>query len=252
MAIIDDLCVLPAGDVNYQSALLKATKAQLKLAVQIMHLNPKNHQTRIGACEKRIKELEESEPVTEVKVKTSKTESKKTTSKTASKEKKKDEPLKVVAFPSPKPKIKTLPKSDEHHTIEEVRAKLDEALKRFTDSDDQFVIKGLYEKCAEDEDFRNNFMRKDKTYNGFHQYMFNAAMKGYCIKIGNVGGVLSKEKALDLAFDYFNMSEIIKPEEKKEVAKKLTEEVNKIAEEANEESDDGFIKETDGQLKFDF
>ena len=67
------------------------------------------------------------------------------------------------------------------------------------------------------------------------EYMIKAAAEGYCIMIGKTKGMLTKEKALDLAYDYYNMLEIIKPEEKKEVAKKLTKEVNKIAEEVKAE-----------------
>ena len=97
----------------------------------------------------------------------------------------------------------------------------------------------------------------------------NAASKGYCIMIGKTKGMLTKEKALDLAYDYYNMSELIKPEEKKKVAEKLTKEVNKIAKEVNEETKEkpkeeptilnaepetaeGYKEEDNGQLQFSF
>ena len=69
--------------------------------------------------------------------------------------------------------------------------------------------------------------------------------------LGKTKGMLTKEKALDLAYDYYNMLEVIKDDaktlmedlkehtinskEKKEVAKRLTKEINKIAKEVNAE-----------------
>ena len=236
MGVVDSLCKLPAGDVNYTSALNQATKAQLQLAIQIMKMNASgHHQTRIEACEKKIKDFEVQKPTEKAEKKTSPKPTKTITSSKAAEKAVKKEPEKVVEFPGAKPKIKPLEKSEESHTYEECEKKLAEETKDYTDEDNRFVINGILEKCKEDADFRNNVCRKDKTYIGFLGYMINAAANGYCIMIGKSKGMLTKEKALDLAYDYYNMSEIIKPEEKKEVAKKLTKEVNKIAEEVKAE-----------------
>ena len=274
MALVDNLTKLPATDGNFESAIKSATKAQLQLAVKIMQMSTNGqHKARIEACERQIKKLEEpkeekkSEKVTEKVVKkSSKTVGKSTTK---AKENKKQD-MKIVEFPGEKPKIKEFAKSDEKHTYEECLKKLMDIKEKYTDEDNLYVINGLIEKCKEDQDFRNNLMRKDKTYDGCYLYMYKAAMAGYCVKIGNNGGMLTKEKALDLAYDYFNMEEIIKPEEKKEVAKKLTKEVNKIAEEVNEETEEESIvndiddnsaeteltediaEEENGQLTFNF
>lgn len=237
MGVVDSLCSLPAGDVNYTSALNQATKAQLQLAIQIMKMNESgHHQTRIAACEKQIASFKEEKNTKKAEQKVNPKASKATTTKTVSKAKPvKKEPEKIVEFPGAKPKIKPLEKSEESHIYEECEKKIIEETKAYTDEDNRFVINGILEKCKTDEDFRNNVCRKDKTYIGFMEYMINAAANGYCIMIGKTKGMLTKEKALDLAYDYYNMSEILKPEEKKEVAKKLTKEVNKIAEEVKAE-----------------
>lgn len=233
MGVVDSLCSLPAGDANYTSALNQATKAQLQLAVQIMKMNEDgHHQTRIDACEKKIKSFKEEKNTKKAEQKVNPKPSKATTTKTVSKAKPvKKEPEKIVEFPGAKPKIKPLAKSEEHHTYEECEQKILGETKTFTDDDNQYVIKGILDKCKEDEDFRNNVCLKEKSYIGFLEYMIKAAAEGYCIMLGKTKGMLSKEKALDLAFDYYNMFEIIKPEEKKKVAEKLTIVVNEIAEE---------------------
>ena len=237
MGVVDSLCSLPAGDVNYTSALNQATKAQLQLAVQIMKMNEDgHHQTRIAACEKQIKSFKEEKNTKKAEQKVNPKPSKATTTKNVSKAKSvKKEPEKIVEFPGAKPKIKPLAKSSESHTYEECEKKILAETKDYADEDNRFVIQGIVDKCKEDADFRNNVCLKEKSYLGFLQYMMNAAANGYCIMIGKTKGMLSKEKALDLAYDYYNMLEIIKPEEKKEVAKKLTKEVNKIADEVEAE-----------------
>lgn len=238
MGVVDSLCSLPAGDCNYTSALTSATKAQLQLAIQIMKMNEDgHHQTRIAACEKQIKSFDEKKRVEKAEKKVTPKPSKTvTTNKPVAETKEvKKEPEKIVEFPGAKPKIKPLAKSSENHTYEECEKKILAETKNYTDEDNQYVIKGILEKCKDDADFRNNVCLKEKTYLDFMDYMIKAAANGYCIMLGKTKGMLSKEKALDLAYDYYNMLEIIKPEEKKEVAKKLTKEVNKIAEEVNAE-----------------
>ena len=271
MGVVDSLCSLPAGDCNYTSALESATKAQLQLAIQIMKMNTDgNHKTRIAACESKIKSFDEKKRTEKAEKKvTPKQTTKATTAKAVPKPKEK-EPEKVVAFPAGKPKIKLLEKSNERHTYEECEKKIHAETIGYGDDDNRFVIDGVLERCKENADFRNNVCRKDKTYQGFLQYMFDAAAKGYCIKVGENKGMLTKEKALDLAYDYYNMSEIIKPEEKKKVEEKLTKEVNKIAKEVSEEktkaepkaepvlmnveteTDGDFKEEDNGQLQFSF
>ena len=268
MGLVDSLCQLPATDGNFTSALENATKAQIQLAVNIMKMSSNgNNKTRIEACERKLKAFDKAEPKKETaKKETPKNETPKSKgvpySKYKNVEKKEDKELKIVEFPAPKPKIKPLLKSDENHTYEECEKKLAPTKEKHKDEDNVYVINGLLDKCKESQDFRNNFMRKEKTYDGFYDYMFKAAMAGYCVKIDGKGGMLTKEKALDLAFDYFNMEEIIKDKEKKEVAKKLTKEVNKIAEEVKETAKENVKKVEDaakveknqipGQLTFDF
>lgn len=270
MGLVDNLCKLPATDCNFTSALNQATKAQIQLAIKIMQMNTKgNNKTRIEACERKLKSFDKPEEKKKDKPKAEEKsapkievseQTKKEISKPAKKAEKKKEAMKIVEFPAEKPKIKPLAKSEEKHTYAECVKKMVPARLKYKDDDNKYVMDGLLRKCEEDQDFRNNFMLTEKTYDGFYEYMFKAAMAGYCVKVGNSGGMLTKEKALDLAFDYYNMLEIIKPEEKKEVAKKLTKEVNKIAEEVKQKATEVKaevtkpIKESQipGQLKFEF
>ena len=264
MGLVDNLCKLPATDCNFISALEQATKAQIQLAVKIMQMNANgNNKTRIEACERKLKAFEKSEEKPKKEDKPAiKTPSSEQAKKAATKSEKKKEPLKIIDFPGEKPKIKELPKTDEKHTYEECEKKMASIKEKYKDMDNIYVINGLLNKCKSDQDFRNNFMRKEKTYDGFYEYMFKAAMAGYCVKVGTQGGMLTKEKALDLAYDYFNMSAIIKPGEMKEVGKKLTKEVNKIAEEVKqtvseakqraEEIKPKKDNQIPGQLKFEF
>lgn len=271
MGLVDGLCKLPATDVNFISALNQATKAQIQLAVKIMQMSPSNNKTRIEACERKLKSFDKPEEKKEEKPKAEEKpapkievseQTKKEIAKPVKKTEKKKEAMKIVEFPAEKPKIKPLAKSEEKHTYAECVKKMVPARLKYKDDDNKYVMDGLLRKCEVDQDFRNNFMLNEKTYDGFYEYMFKAAMAGYCVKVGNSGGMLTKEKALDLAFDYYNMLEIIKPEEKKEVAKKLTTEVNKIADEVKQKTVEAKQKleeikpkkdeQIPGQLKFDF
>jgi hypothetical protein len=262
MGLVDNLCKLPASDCNFTSALNHATKAEIQLAINIMKMNTDGqNKTRIEVCERKLKTFDESKKNNESKVVSENT--KKEITKAERKHAPHKEPLKIVEFPAEKPKIKELAKSiTEKHTYEECIKKMVPVRLKYKDEDNKFVIDGLLRKCEADQDFRNNFMLPEKTYDGFYEYMFKAAMAGYCVKVGNNGGMLSKEKALDLAFDYFNMLEIINDGEKKEVAKKLTKEVNKVAEEVKQKTAEIQQKEVEikskkdsqipGQLKFEF
>ena len=268
MGLVDGLCKLPATDCNFLSALNQATKAQIQLAVKIMQMSPNgNNKTRIEACERKLKSFDKAEekPKKEEKPANGVPISERTKKEMAKPVKwaeKMKEPMKIVEFPAEKPKIKELAKSTEKHTYAECVKKMVPVRLKYKDDDNKYVQDGLLRKCEEDQDFRNNFMLPEKTYDGFYEYMFKAAMAGYCVKVGNSGGMLTKEKALDLAFDYYNMLEVIKPEEKKEVAKKLTTEVNKIADEVKQKTVEAKQKveeikpkkddQIPGQLKFDF
>lgn len=117
-------------------------------------------------------------------------------------EKPKKENKKIVQFPKTKPEIKKVI-TEGNATYEECETKLNEERKIFKDQDSQYVIDGLLELCKVDADFRNNVMRKDKTYAGSFEYFAGMAQKGYAIKYGNCT-YLDNDLALGYAIDYFN------------------------------------------------
>jgi len=198
--VVHSLTSLPAGDCSYQTALDKATKAELETAIAEMKQSDGKHATRIKACTNALKNKAK---VTPLKAKAC-----------AKDEPKKEEKAKVVQFPTEdkRPKVVKLT-TEGANTYEDCVVKLNKEAELFKDEDSRYVITGLLELCKVDADFRNNVMRKDKTYGGFMEYMFEAAKKGYCIKYGNVGWI-DRDTGLGLAIDYYNTDiDAIKAEE---------------------------------------
>ena len=195
--VLHSLTSLPSGDNNYQTTLKKATVEEIKDAIRFMEESGGRHATRIKVCkaelDKRAKRpvgTTENEDKTRVKTETSA-------------EPKKSEP-KIVTFPTEDKKPKIIPLHTEgERTYGECVAKATKEKEMFTDDDSQYVIVGLLELCKVDQDFRNNFMREDKSYGEFMEYMFKVAQNGYCVKYGNVGW-LSRDLGLALAIDYYN------------------------------------------------
>lgn len=188
-AIIKSLTSLPAGDVNYQTALRNATEEEITKAIEIMKSNGGKNATRIKYCENQLsKGKKKAEPKAEPKI-----------------EEEPKEECKVIQFPKAKPEIIKLV-TDGDHTYEECEKKLGAEREIFTDPDSQYVIDGLLELCKVDGDFRNNVMREEKTYGGFMKYMYKVAKDGYCIKYDNVGW-LDRDSGLGLAIDYYNHDE---------------------------------------------
>lgn len=113
---------------------------------------------------------------------------------------------KIVEFPTKeRPKVEKA-KTIGNATYEDCVAKLEAERKEFKDADSQYVIDGLLELCKVDADFRNNLMRKDKTYKGSFEYFSDMARNGYAIKYGSMS-YLDNDIALSMAIDYFNKKE---------------------------------------------
>jgi len=188
--IVKSLTSLPAADVNYQTSLREATKADLEAAILQMIDKPGN-KTRISACRKALDRLTQKvTPTTNVKPVEEKPKAK----------------AKIVEFPKDKPSIVELAKSNGHATFEECKAKLDKEREMFKDADSQYVIDGILELAVVDQNFRNNIMRPDKSYAKAFEYFAEQARNGYCVKYGNVS-YLDNNLALGLAIDYFNADE---------------------------------------------
>ena len=188
--IVASLTSLPATDVNYQTSLREATAEDLQEAIRLMVDKPGN-KTRISYCMKALNKLTKSKPEPKVKSASQPVEEKK---------------AKIIMFPVDKPTIVELAETNEHHSLDECKAKLDKEREIFKDSDSQYVIDGLLEMAAVNQNFRNNIMRPDKSYTGAFEYFAEQARNGYCVKYGNVS-YLDNNLALGLAIDYFNADE---------------------------------------------
>ena len=197
--LVHSLATLPAMDCNYTSDLNKATKEQIEAAIKIMKSNGGRNKTRLKRCEEKLREFRGKE--------LSKKYMKKVDDKTKTEDEPKAEQKKeaiVIQFPTKEPEFEKLEPTHEGHTYEECEAKLNKEREIFKESDSQFVIDGLLEKCKVDADFRDNVMREDKTYAGAFEYFFNLAKQGFAIKVNNNMAYLDNEMALEYSINYFN------------------------------------------------
>ena len=215
--IVHSLCQLPSGDCNYATSLRDATNEEINEAIQFMEESGGRHQTRIKTCKAELKRREsETEGQRLIREYEAKQKSKANVKANAKIEVKTDEELKeykvkIVDFPTDdkKPEVIKL-KTTGNHTYEECEAKIKKETEGLSDSDNKYVIDGLLELCKVDADFRNNFMRDDKSYLGFMGYMFEAALNGYCFQAETnkgKGGILDRDRALGLAINYYNNDE---------------------------------------------
>lgn len=228
--VLHSLTTLPSGDTNYQSALKKATDDEIMEAIEIMMNSGGRHQTRMNVCKAELDrrgKKSKAESTSETKADTKASDKPKT--------EKKEEKPKVVTFPTEDKKPQIIPLHTEgERTYGECVAKAQKEMEMFKDEDSQYVLTGLIELAKVDQDFRNNFMREDKSYGEFMEYMFHAAEKGYCVKYGNVGW-LSRDLGLALAIDYYN-NDSEKQKAIEEAEKKKKEEERKAKLESKKEA----------------
>lgn len=228
--IIKTLTTLPSGDVNYQTAIREATKEEIASAITIMKESGGRHATRIKFCEDALKRLEKKGTATVKKIEPTSVEA--NVKAVEEVEPPKPEP-KVYKFPTDEQKPQIIPLHTEgNRTYGECVVKIQKESETFIDGNSQYVLNGIRELCKADQDFRNNFMREDKTFGGFLEYMFNAGMNGYYIQYGNQTW-LDTDLSLALAIDYYNndsdkQKEIEEEERKKrEAERKALIEANK-------------------------
>lgn len=112
----------------------------------------------------------------------------------------------IVIFPKSRPDVKVAV-TDGEWTYNDCKAKLEYERKIFCDSDSQFVIDGLLKMCEVNQNFRNNVMRKDKSYQGAFEYFMNMARKGFALQYNGVT-YLDNNIALGFAMDYFNSADV--------------------------------------------
>ena len=194
--IVHSLTSLPAGDCSYQTALKGATKDDLRKAIEQMKDKPGN-KTRISLCERALNSTGKRGRPKKVAEVVSKPVERTTEPQ------KKDN---IIKFPTAKPEIIALPKSNDTHTYEECEQKLNKEREIFKDQDSAYVIDGILEVCKVNADFRNNVMRDDKSYAGAFKYFAQKAREGYSVQYEGVT-FLDNNLALGLAIDYFNADE---------------------------------------------
>lgn len=110
----------------------------------------------------------------------------------------------VIEFAKARPDIKVRLALDESATIEDCIAKADKEKAIFKDSDSLYVLDGLIAMCKASENFRNNFMREEKTYEGAFKYFMNLARQGFAHTFNGVA-YMDNDLALGFAMDYYNM-----------------------------------------------
>lgn len=194
--VVSWLVSTPSSDTNFRSALEKATADQLDEAIKQVAAKGGRNKTKLTVLKgqkDRLKPKSESKTETETESEVD------------------FEPLDE----SKRPKIIPFTTKGNDASYEDCAAKLDKETELFKDSSNQYVIEAIKERCLSDADFRANVAREDKTYQGFYIFMFKAAAQGYCDRSNNVG-CLDGNRAIELAFDYYNADEkAMEAEEKK-------------------------------------
>lgn len=130
----------------------------------------------------------------------------KTTSKDLPKTNKKVEPKKddnkIIEFAKARPKVQVR-FTDGNATYEECVEKVKKEKDIYKDSSSHYVLEGLLKMCEVNQNFRNNFMREDKSYGGAFTYFSNLARQGYAHKVNGVS-YMDDDLALGMAMDYYN------------------------------------------------
>lgn len=183
----------------------KNTEARLEFAKSIMNERTYEQLSLFNMDE--VKE-EPKKKTTPKKAEPKKVETKKSEVKPKS-EQKEEKPKaqksnNIIELAKARPDIKVRMDLSESHTIEECIEKVNKEKAIFKDSDSTFVLDGILEMCKVNPNFRNNFMREEKTFSGAFQYFMDLARKGYAHKFNNVA-YMDNNLALGFAMDYYNM-----------------------------------------------
>lgn len=189
--VIDVLVTVPESDINFKTALEKATMTQINLATIRLKARKGNHKTKL----KILNDI--------LKGKTKKTVVKETRPATKNVVKKAEKPKNTTKLDESK-KIKLEPfQADGDYSYEDCEKKL---TTDFQDEDTKYCIEELKKLCKKDAKFRANVMRKDRTFEGSFEHMAMNARNGYCYARGSYKYV-PREVGLQLMIEYFNGKE---------------------------------------------
>lgn len=109
---------------------------------------------------------------------------------------------KIIEFAKARPKVQVR-FTDGNATYEECVEKVKKEKDIYKDSSSHYVLEGLLKMCEVNQNFRNNFMREDKSYGGAFTYFSNLARQGYAHKVNGVS-YMDDDLALGMAMDYYN------------------------------------------------
>lgn len=190
----------------------KNTDVRLEFAKSIMNEKTYKQMSLFNMDEVKEEPKKKAEPKKAEPKKTvqKKAETKKSEVKPKAEQKKDSEKPKIqksdniIELAKARPDIKVRMDLSESHTIEECIEKINKEKAIFKDSDSTFVLDGILEMCKVNPNFRNNFMREEKTFSGAFQYFMDLARKGYAHKFNNVA-YMDNNLALGFAMDYYNM-----------------------------------------------
>ena len=211
--VVHSLTSLPVNDGNYP--LDKATEEELRTAIEIMKASPKGNKVRLTRCEAKLNRIIKNGSAVTVEETNESEESETDATNTADVDEKETDVntekanKSIIKFPTPDTEeVKKLSPTGENHSYEEAEKKLNDTLAKFNgDKDVEYVINGLLKTCKDDQEFLDNVMRPEKTYEGGFQYLYKKAKEGHCIMIGNNCGIMTAETALKYMIDYFNCDE---------------------------------------------
>lgn len=190
--VIDILVTVPESDINFKTALEKASMTQVNLAIIRLKARKGNHKTKLKILNDKLKKKNITVPSSESKPKT--VSDTKTAAAKPKDVKKLDESKRIKLEPY---------QATGNHTYEECEKKL---TTDYEDEDSLYCIEKLRELCKENADFRNNVMREDRSFEGAFEYMSKCAKNGYCYKRGNAS-YIPREVGFKLMVDYFNGKE---------------------------------------------
>lgn len=219
-SVVKSLISIPVNDGNYP--LQKATFEQLREAIRLMEAKPEGNKTRLARCKAKLKTLERAKspdvkPQEAPKAKPAPAPAKEVAKEVAKAPIEKPEKTKergVVIIQFAEAKAKRLAATNEGHSFEECKAKLEAEKKEYKDFSSIWLIDEVIKACKEDAELRDNVMRSDKSYAEGFKYIAEKARQG-----SKGAGIVAmdSETALKYILEYFGV-DTTKPEPKKKTA----------------------------------
>ena len=220
--VVKALTEIPVNDGNYP--IQSATTEQLREAIRLMEIKPAGNKTRLARCKAKLKSLEKVKS-SDVKPQKQKQESEKPVTEVAEKSTAEEKPVektvnqehtRVIIVNFVEAKTKKLAATNEGHSFEECKAKLEaEKSKHEGDVSALWLIDEIIKACQTDAELRDNVMRPDKSYESGFRFIVQKA-KEACNSVGSVA--MDSYSALKYFLEYFaaDLAPEVKPTKKSE------------------------------------